>query len=108
MAPHPLDILSIDETNRARDIVRGLHPEHKVFFRETYLDEPPKALLRKFLEAEHAGQQPSPLPRQALSQYDVLDGKGGVQSHESIVDIDSGKRIAHNIVPEEHHASLSM
>jgi primary-amine oxidase len=108
MAPHPLDILSVDETNKARDIVRGLHPEHNVFFRESYLDEPVKALLSKYLDAEHSGQPLPDVPRQALCQYDVLDGKGGVQSQESIVDLSSGKRIAHHIVPEEHHASLSM
>ena len=107
MAPHPLDILSVEEVNKARDIVKSLHAEHKVFFRETYLDEPSKAQLTKYLEAEHAGQTPSPLARQALSQYDVLDGKGGVQSHESIIDLNSGKRVHHEIVPEEFHASLS-
>lgn len=108
MAPHPLDILSVEEVNNARDIVKSLHPGHRIFFRETYLDEPSKAKLTKYLEAEHAGQTPSPLPRQALSQYDVFDGKGGVQSHESIIDITSGKRIHHEIVPEEYHAPLSV
>lgn len=107
MAPHPLDILSVEEVNRARDIIKSLHSEHKVFFREIYLAEPAKSQLTKYLEAEHAGQTPSPIARQALGQYDVLDGKGGVQSHESIIDLDSGKRIQHDVVPEEHHASLS-
>ena len=107
MTPHPLDILTVDEVCRARDAVKTLHPEHKLFFRELYLDEPPKAALRQYLDAEHAGSSPAPLPRQALCQYDVLDGKGGVQSHESIIDVSSGKRISHEIVPEEHHASLS-
>lgn len=107
MAPHPLDILSVEEVNRARDIVKSLHSEHKVFFREIYLDEPSKGQLTKYLEAEHAGQTPPSIARQALSQYDVLDGKGGVQSHESIIDLDSGKRVHHVVVPEEHHASLS-
>ncbi|KPI34731.1 Copper amine oxidase 1 [Cyphellophora attinorum] len=108
MAPHPLDGLSLEETHKARDIVCGLHSEHNVFFREIYLDEPKKALLRKYLTAEHSGQPLPSIPRQALCQYDVLDGKGGVQSQESIVDIDTGKRVEHIIVPEEHHASLSI
>lgn len=108
MAPHPLDILSVDEVNNARSIVKSLHPEHKLFFREIYLDEPAKAQLTKYLEAEHAGHDTPLVSRQALSQYDVLDGKGGVQSHESIVDLASGKRLHHTIVPEEHHASLSL
>lgn len=108
MAPHPLDGLSLEETHKARDIVCGLHSEHNVFFREIYLDEPKKALLRKYLDAEHSGKPLPTVPRQALCQYDVLDGKGGVQSQESIVDIDTGKRVEHIIVPEEHHASLSM
>jgi primary-amine oxidase len=108
MAPHPLDILSVEETNKARDIVKSLHPDHNLFFRDTYLDEPSKESLTQYLRAEHAGETPSPLPRQALAQYDVLDGKGGVRSHESIVDIDSGKRISHQIVPIDQQASLSV
>lgn len=108
MAPHPFDALSIEETNKARDLVRGLHSEHNVYFREVYLDEPKKQLMRKYLDAERAGQTLPTVPRQALCQYDVLDGKGGVQSQESIVDINTGDRVEHIIVPEEHHASLSM
>ena len=108
MAPHPLDGLSLEETHKARDIVSKQHTGSNVFFREIYLDEPAKVLMRKYLDAEHSGQTLPSIPRQALCQYDVLDGKGGVQSQESIVDINSGKRVEHTIVPEEHHASLSM
>lgn len=108
MAPHPLDGLSLEETHKARDIVSGLHSPNNVFVREIYLDETAKALLRTYLDAEHSGQPLPAIPRQALCQYDVLDGKGGVQSQESIVDINTGKRVEHTVVPEEHHASLSI
>ena len=107
MTPHPLDMLSVEEVNEVRNIIKALHPELKLFFREIYLDEPAKALLTEYLLAEHEGRRTSAIPRQAFSQYDVLDGNVGVQSHECIIDLTSGTRITHVIVPEEHHASLS-
>ena len=54
---HPLTILSPDETNLARDLVRAAHPANTVIdFREIYLQEPPKAQLLEFLALEHAGR----------------------------------------------------
>lgn len=109
MAPHPLDILTIDETNRARDIVAGLHKGSVLSFREIYLEEPPKAQLVEFLAAEHAGKNASPPARTALVQYDVIGSDRIPRYNEDIIDLGSGKSIKHVVVDSKtHHAGLTL
>lgn len=49
--PHPLKGLSVDEINRARQVIIDAHPNEVIDFREIFLQEPPKSQLIKFLEA---------------------------------------------------------
>lgn len=108
MAPHPLDILSVEETAFARDIVAGLHPEAVLSFREIYLEEPPKGQLIEFLAAEHAGKDAARPHRLALVQYDVIESDRIPHYHESVVDLDEQNRISHAVVDENQHAGLTM
>ncbi|KAH8721970.1 copper amine oxidase [Ilyonectria robusta] len=99
--PHPLAQLSRDEFTRARDIVVNLHgPEASLFFRSIYLNEPKKAELVAFLEAEHAGtlseatQRP---PRQALVEYDFIT----TEEHKytrAVVDVVTGDVVSNESV----------
>ncbi|OAP65649.1 copper amine oxidase 1 [Fonsecaea erecta] len=108
MTPHPLDILSAEETNSARDLILGLHPDAVLSFREIYLDEPPKEQLIQYLLAEHSGKDAAPLPRRALVQYDVIGADRVPQFHEAVVDLDAQKRVSHVVVDKSQHASLTL
>ncbi|KAI1622411.1 copper amine oxidase 1 [Exophiala viscosa] len=108
MTPHPLDILSIEETTIARDIVADLHPDAVLTFREIYLEEPPKGQFIEFLTAEHAGQDAVRPHRTALVQYDVIESDMIPHSHESVIDLDEKKRTSHAVVDENQHAGLTI
>ncbi|KIV77238.1 hypothetical protein PV11_09053 [Exophiala sideris] len=108
MTPHPLDILSIEETTLARDVVASLHPDAVLSFREIYLEEPPKGQLIVFLTAEHAGQDAVRPHRTALVQYDVIGSDRIPYSHESVIDLDEKKETSHAVVDENQHAGLTM
>lgn len=108
---HPLTILSIDETNLARDVVKSLHPGVVIDFREIFLQEPPKAQLVEFLAIEHAGRLSPTTPkpaRLALCQYDVIGSDRVPQFHESVIDVITQSRVEHTVVGKEHHASLTL
>ncbi|KAF9889337.1 hypothetical protein FE257_007447 [Aspergillus nanangensis] len=111
MPPHPLAILSEEETNIARDVVRSAHPDTIIDFREIYLSEPPKDQLREFLSLEHAGRlsptTPRP-PRLALCQYDVVGADRIPSYQESVVDVGARKTVKHQVVGKQHHAALTL
>lgn len=111
MVPHPLAILSIDETKRARDVVIKAHPNVAISFREIFLQEPAKADLKKFLDLEHSGRlsptTPRP-PRLAKCQYDVIGSDRVPEYHESVVDVNRSARIKHEIIGKQHQAALTL
>ncbi|KAK7548665.1 putative copper amine oxidase [Phyllosticta paracitricarpa] len=111
MAPHPLQILSLEETQRARDIVLALHPGTAIDFREIFLQEPSKAELKKFLDIEHSGYlsptSPRP-PRLAKCMYDVIGSDRVPQYQESIIDVERGQRVAHEVIGKDFQATLTL
>ncbi|CAK7207249.1 hypothetical protein SEUCBS139899_010059 [Sporothrix eucalyptigena] len=109
--PHPLSALSAAETNRARDVVVSLHQGCVLDFRTIYLHEPSKADVLHFLELEHAGKVTADTPRPARlaqAKYDVIGLSKVPEYHESIIDVNNGKRLKHDIVSSDHHASLTV
>lgn len=108
---HPLQTLSADETKQARDIVISQHKDAVISFREIFLKEPEKVELTKFLDLEHSGSlsptSPRP-PRLAKCQYDVIGSDKIPYYHESIVDVENGTRVKHEIIGKEHHAALTL
>lgn len=109
--PHPLSALSLEETNRARDIVLAAHPGSVLDFRQNYLWEPPKADVVKFLELEHSGALTASSPRPARCAqvfYDVIGGSAKAQYYESVVDLGLGKIVDQKVIGSEHQASLTM
>lgn len=110
MAPHPLQHLSVTETNRAKDIVLAQHPGAVLVFRNIFLQEPPKADLIAFLDLEHSGQltESTKRPKRlALCQYDVIQDKIPVYQ-ESTVDLISHEIILQETFGKQHHANLVM
>ncbi|KAF9734134.1 copper amine oxidase [Paraphaeosphaeria minitans] len=113
MAPHPFKILSIEETRLARDVILSLHPDVVVDFREIFLNEPNKELMKKYLEAEHTAQPGQSAhskrpPRLAKCMYDVIGSDKVPQYHESLVDVDTSKRVKHEVVGKDQQASLTL
>ncbi|KIW79218.1 hypothetical protein Z517_05830 [Fonsecaea pedrosoi CBS 271.37] len=107
---HPLDQLSADEVNVARQAVLDAR-KAAVLFRNIFTVEPAKAELVKFLAAEHAGtltsETPRP-PRQARVQYDVVFEDRSHEYMESVIDVASGKEVDHRRVPPTSQQSLTV
>jgi len=111
MPLHPLQTLSSEETIRARDVVLAQHPGDVIDFREIFLQEPAKAELSIYLDLEHSGRlsptSPRP-PRLAKCQYDVIGSDKIPYYHESIVHVEKGERVKHEIIGKQHHAALTL
>ncbi|KIW99532.1 uncharacterized protein Z518_11271 [Rhinocladiella mackenziei CBS 650.93] len=107
---HPLDQLSSEEVNIARQAVLDAR-KATILFRNIYTAEPPKAKLIKFLDAEHAGTltsgTPRP-PRQARVQYDVVFEDRSHEYMESVIDIASGTEVDHRQVDKNLQQSLTV
>lgn len=111
MLVHPLEILSVQEVNIARDVVLGNHPKTIIDFRNIFLQEPAKAELIKFLALEHSGRlsPTSPRPaRLAQIQYDVIGSDKIPVYNEATVDVEKKKVVKHEVISREHHAPLTM
>lgn len=103
--------MSAQETDIAQNVVLAAHPDRAINFREIFLKEPRKALMKAYLALEHANtlnaNSPRP-PRLALCQYDVIGANKIPEFHEAIVDVDLHKQIQHEVVPGQYHASLTL
>lgn len=108
MAPHPLDALSIRETEQARALLLELYPDTLISFREIFLEEPSKKELRPYLNAEHAAQPLPRLHRRALAQYDVIGAGKEPEFHESVLDLTARTRISFTVVAKEQFAALTL
>ncbi|KAJ4129005.1 hypothetical protein NW768_007534 [Fusarium equiseti] len=109
--PHPLSALSSRETNLARDIVKAVHPGAILYFRQSYLFEPPKKEVLKFLELEHSGNLHTTSPRPdrcAQVFYDIIGGDQQVQYYESVVDLTQKTVVEQEVISPEHQSSLTM
>lgn len=107
MAPHPLTALSRDEFKTARDIVTNLYgSDSTLFYRAIFLQEPKKAELVPFLQAEHAetitDETPRP-PRLARLQYDVIRTSKLPEHTQSVVDLGSGKEVDRTVAGPHSH-----
>jgi len=109
--PHPLDQLSISESDSARQVVLNARgPNVTIHFRSIFLEEPPKKQLSQFLDLEHAGrltpQTPRPI-RLAKVQYDVVKADRMHEYMESTVDVVSIQEVAQRVVDKTHQAALT-
>lgn len=92
--PHPLSQLSPQEFTQARDIITKQHgPDASIFFRSIFVDEPKKADLIPYLEAEHADilteSVPRP-PRCAAIEYDIVT-KDVHEYVRAVVNVENGE-----------------
>jgi primary-amine oxidase len=108
---HPLAQLTQQEFTKARDAVVAQHAsDQPLFFRSIYLDEPSRAELVPFLEAEHAGTLTvdTPRPRRyARVEYDIV--KPDVYLYtRAIVDISTGDILSSESVDRKSQAYFTI
>lgn len=110
--PHPLDQLSVYESDLAREIILKARGRNvAIQFRSIALEEPPKKELTQFLDLEHAGRltaQTSRPARLAKVQYDVVCGDKNHEYMESWVDVVRRKEVEQRVVDKTHHAALTL
>ena len=69
-AAHPLSPLTASEITRSADLIRGLYPSKTdLLFKAITLEEPGKAQLVPYLEAENQGRRTGNLDRKAFACY---------------------------------------
>jgi len=107
---HPLQNISATEIQRARDVVLAYHDKDVISFREIFIQEPRKAELSRFLDAEHSGIAPtSALPsRLAKCQYDVIGSDKVPYYHEATVDIKAGTVLEHEVIGKGLQPALTL
>lgn len=67
---HPLAPLSASEITTAASIIRASWPAHTdLHFKVVTLQEPPKAEVLRYLEAEHAGESRPAVSRKVFLNY---------------------------------------
>lgn len=100
---HPLDQLTPQELKLSVDLLRQQNKNDRIHFKFVANEEPPKKLLAPYLEAERAGQNPTPPPRVAHMCYYILNHK---LCYESWVSIDNKKIIKTNKLAKGAHPPI--
>ena len=110
--PHPLDQLSVLESDRAREVILKAGGSNvAIQFRSIALEEPPKKELCHFLDLEHTGRLTAHTPRPARLakvQYDVVRGDKSYEYIESWVDVVKGQEVEQRVVDKAHQAALTL
>lgn len=108
--PHPLDQLNAGEIQKAREIILQARGQKVIDFRCIFTEEPPKKELVEFLKLEHSGSlsAESPHPaRCARVQYDVINGDKSHDVSESVIDLDAGREISHQVLTNTQQPSFT-
>jgi len=100
---HPFDPLSPTEITRATSILHRSYPvDTPIHFKAIALNEPPKALVLPYLDAEHRGSPLPIVPRTAYALYVLLNTS---KAFEAIIDLGTGKLASNAEIPYECHAA---
>ena len=100
---HPLDPLTPDEITKAAAILRAAYPPGSpITFKAITLDEPAKAAVVAYLDAEHRG---APLPIVPRTAYVVYVMKNTNKAFEATIDFLTGKLATNVAVPHGSHAA---
>lgn len=111
--PHPLQRLNDAEILKAKDILAKSHESGEgLRFRFTYLEEPKREDLVKYLAAEHQDVTKTTatlpnLPRMVKFVYDVIKSPGDHTLADAVVDIDSGEVVYKQTHPIESQAGYA-
>lgn len=70
MASHPLSPLSASEITTSAELIKSLYPtQTRIHFKAITLEEPEKAQLVPYLDAEHNGRSLPRISRKAFVNY---------------------------------------
>jgi len=110
--PHPLEPLSVEEINAARDVIRKARtPSVSVIYRDITLEEPPKALMIPFLNAEigpKLNAWPERPPRVAKVLYDVIAAdRKSLDFCCSMVNVITSQELSHEVIDKRFHSPLN-
>ncbi|KAI3204309.1 hypothetical protein CBS147311_3984 [Penicillium roqueforti] len=103
MATHPLDPALPEEIQLATDLVKGSYQGVDLHFKAAGLEEPPKDILVKFLEAEHNSQ---PLPAIPRCIFLIWYIKRSPRLFEAIVDVTNKQFVHHVELPRDFHGPV--
>ena len=107
---HPLQGISAAEIQSARDVVLKYHDKNVISFREIFIQEPRKAELSRYLDAEHNGKLSAAAgpSRLAKCQYDVIGFDKIPYYHEATVDIKAGIVLEHEVIGKGLQPALTL
>lgn len=103
MAPHPFDQFSLKEIENSAAFIKAQHPGKTIHIKTIEREEPPKALMVPYLEAERAGKNPIPPPRVGHCIYYVLENKAAA---ELWVNLDEQKVVEYKELPRGSHPPI--
>ncbi len=109
--PHPLVRLTSLEIDTARQVVTKARSGHLLLFRDIFSEEPAKAELVPFLEAEHSGQLTEETwrpPRLARVQYDTIGDDGSHAYTESVIDVIARREVLHRVVEKDVQPPMTL
>lgn len=109
-SPHPLAQLNVSECNLARDLILLEHGSSLIDFRTIALEEPAKALLQPYLDAESSsslGSATSKPPRLARVAYDTVSKGKVFDFYESVVDLMTCTVLQNELIDRAHHSPLT-
>ncbi|KAL9634222.1 MAG: hypothetical protein Q9164_004221 [Protoblastenia rupestris] len=101
-AEHPLCPLTASEIKKSAELVRSIFPARpEIQFKAITLEEPEKAVLAPYLDAEHAGKRVPRIERKAFVSYYIRNTD---KLHEAIINL-SRHNVESNVrLGPEHHA----
>ncbi|OJJ42255.1 hypothetical protein ASPZODRAFT_20648 [Penicilliopsis zonata CBS 506.65] len=103
MSAHPLDPATPEEIQRATDLVKAAYAGVPLHFKAAGLEEPPKAQMVEYLDAEHNNR---PLPYMPRCVFLIWYIKRTPRLFEAIVDV-TGNQIVHHVeLPRDFHGPV--
>ncbi|XRM38196.1 hypothetical protein ABZX51_001627 [Aspergillus tubingensis] len=100
MSLHPLDPATAVEIEKATTLVKDAYPGIPLHFKAGGLQEPPKAALLEFLDAEHNNKPLPFLPRCIFLNWYI---KRTPRLFEAVVDVTNGTFVHHAELPRDFH-----
>lgn len=102
-ASHPLAPLAASEITTAATLVKRRWPAHTdLHFKVITLEEPPKAEVITYLEAEHCGRPLPRISRKAFVNYYIRNTN---KFHEAVVDLSAGRVQRNVLLGSNFHAN---
>lgn len=85
LSVHPLSPLAASEITRSSELIKSIYPRSTdLYFKAISLEEPEKALLGPYLQAEHNGRKRVPIDRKAFVCYYIRNTVGDLRKTDTV------------------------